>query len=360
MTWLWKEIEADWLAGSALAQPPEVIVEAFDRVEAHFGRPWIEASRMHEGGIGPARGASPTLHIVTLGRQFAILEHVDNGGKLLTKLRDRDISAYAELSAIWLACHSQELEIEYEPQATVSGRTRKSDFRIRRDMEPWTYVEVTQPNRSAAQERMHTVMDQMARTIEVTTGSYAAEVFFLRLPEPSEVEHVRAVLEKEVALSGAHEHLLPDGLGVIYFNTSQPGQFVVDDHGFPRVPRLGQASATYENGTSVRQIAIRMPYFDTRGNQFLATEAAQLPGDAPGLIMVQTAGAPGALKEWVPVIEAEFQLELYRQVSGVCLFTSGHYPTDRGVEQSIETKLILNSRAKHQLPVWLQANLHSD
>src|SRR5438067_974535 len=130
MTWLWKEIEEDWLAGGALAQPSEVIVEAFDRVEAHFGRPWMEASRMYEGGIGPARGTAPTLYIVTLGRQLAILEHVDNCGKLLKKLRDRDVSAYVELSAIWLACNNQELEIEYEPLVTVSERKRKSDFRI--------------------------------------------------------------------------------------------------------------------------------------------------------------------------------------------------------------------------------------
>ncbi len=91
MTWLWKEIEEDWLAGSALAQPPEVIVEAFERVEAHFGRPWIEASRMHEGGIGPARGTAPTLNIVTLGRQLAILEHVDDCGG-----RGSRISGYGE------------------------------------------------------------------------------------------------------------------------------------------------------------------------------------------------------------------------------------------------------------------------
>ncbi len=359
MTWLWKEIEEDWLTGSALTLPPEVIVEAFERAETHFGRPWIEASRMYEGGVGPARGTAPTLHIVTLGRQLAILEHVKDCGKLLKKLRDRDASAYAELSAMWLTCNNQEVEIEYEPQATSSGRTRKSDFRLRRDMEPWTYVEVTQPNRSAAQERMHTVMDQLTRPIEVTAGSYAAEVFFLRLPESSEVEHVRAALEKEGALSGAHENTLPDGLGVIYFNTSQPGQVVIDDHGFPSVPRLAQARAVGEIGGPVRHIAVRMPYFDSRGNQFLAKEAAQLPGDAPGLIMVQTSGAPGALKKWVPVLEDEFQLELYRQVSGVCLFMGGHYPTDRGAEQRFEAKLILNSRAKHQLPVWLQAQLQA-
>ena len=76
--------------------------------------------------------------------------------------------------------------------------------------------------------------------------------------------------------------------------------------------------------------------------------------------MVQTSGAPGALKEWIPVLEDEFQLELYRQVSGVCLFMGGHYLTDQGEEQRIETKLVLNNEAKHQLPVWLQANLHSD
>ena len=92
---------------------------------------------MYEGGTGPLLSKAPTLNIVTLGRQLAIFEHVDNCGKLLKKLRDRDASAYAELSAIWLACNSQELEIENKPQATVSGRKRKSDFRIRQDMEPW-------------------------------------------------------------------------------------------------------------------------------------------------------------------------------------------------------------------------------
>ncbi len=227
-------------------------------------------------------------------------------------------------------------------------------------MEPWTYVEVTQPNRSAAQERMHTVMNQSGSNHRGDDWQLRGRGLLFEAPESSEVEHVRAALEKEGALSGAHEYPLPDDLGVIYFNTSQPGQFVVDDHGFPRVPRLAQARVAVENGEPVRQIAVRMPYFDSRGNQFLATEAAQLPEDAPGLIMVRTSGAPGALKEWIPVLEDEFQLELYRQVSGVCLFMGGHYLTDRGEEQRIETKLVLNNEAKHQLPVWLQANLHSD
>src|SRR2546430_446734 len=111
MTWQWKEIEEDWLAGGTLAQPPEVIVAAFECVETHFGRPWIEASRMYEGGNSPTQGTMPTLSIVSLGRKLAILEHVDNCGKLLNKLRDRNVSAYAELSAIWLACNNQELEI---------------------------------------------------------------------------------------------------------------------------------------------------------------------------------------------------------------------------------------------------------
>jgi hypothetical protein len=44
VVWTWKQIEQDWLAGGRLAADPSVVVEAFDKVEAVFGREWIEQS----------------------------------------------------------------------------------------------------------------------------------------------------------------------------------------------------------------------------------------------------------------------------------------------------------------------------
>ena len=38
MTWTFQEIEGDWLQGDRLVLSPEVVVEAFNRVEAVLGR----------------------------------------------------------------------------------------------------------------------------------------------------------------------------------------------------------------------------------------------------------------------------------------------------------------------------------
>ncbi len=45
MPWTWEEIEAVWLGGGT-AYTPEAVVEAFNRVEATFGREWMEAGRV--------------------------------------------------------------------------------------------------------------------------------------------------------------------------------------------------------------------------------------------------------------------------------------------------------------------------
>jgi hypothetical protein len=357
MTWSWVEIEQDWLAGGVLAEEPDAVVEAFDRVEEYFGHEWMEQSRMHEGAIGPARGTSPTLNITILGQELAMLEVSSGCETLVQKLRDRVPSASAELDALWLAGHGQEVDVECEPEVDVAGRLRKPDFRIRPKAEAWTFVEVTQPNRSAAEMSVRAAMDELVRLIETSTGTYTAEVFFLRLPEQGEIAEVLTALADAVSRPESREITLSDDLGVIYLHVGAPGEGVIDDHGFPSVPRLGAMRAAVENGEPVRHVMVRMPYYDQRGHQFLATEASQLPEDAPGLIMIQTSAAPGALKEWVSVIEGELQLGLYEQVSAVCLFGSGHYPTDRGEVWRVQTKLVGNPDALHELPDWLHNQL---
>jgi len=49
MAWTWEEIEREWLGESQSPDTPSIIVDAFNRVDAAFGRPWIEASRSASG-----------------------------------------------------------------------------------------------------------------------------------------------------------------------------------------------------------------------------------------------------------------------------------------------------------------------
>jgi hypothetical protein len=55
----------------------------------------------------------------------------------------------------------------------------------------------------------------------------------------------------------------------------------VDSHGQAYTPRLGLAKVV-AGASAHRHVIVRMPFFDHRAHQFLATEAAQLPKDSLG------------------------------------------------------------------------------
>jgi hypothetical protein len=124
MTWTWADIRDDWLApeGARLAHSDDEVLAAFETVEAHFGRDWIEASRREPGIDDPARGAHPTLVVTNLGNDLSLIEGARNVGRLLEKLRDRDSSARAELAAASLLLPEPTAEIEFEPVVAVGDR----------------------------------------------------------------------------------------------------------------------------------------------------------------------------------------------------------------------------------------------
>ncbi len=186
--WSWEEIEGDWLQGAQLAADRETVVEAFNRVEARFGRDWIEATRLQPGAIGPVRGTVPTLDIAVLGEQLAVLDRATGCDRLLEKLRNRELSASAELMAIHRAAGgTPDVRVGCEPKVTVGDRERRPDFRLAKGEEPWVYVEVTRPNPADAQRQLRDAMNELAGLLDTITGNYTAEVFFHRHAQVHEV-----------------------------------------------------------------------------------------------------------------------------------------------------------------------------
>ena len=80
MPWTWKQIEQDWLHDGRVATEPSIVVEAFERVEAAFGRDWIEQSRILPlvvpKGVPPQStvtgGSHPVLTVVKMGALLAL------------------------------------------------------------------------------------------------------------------------------------------------------------------------------------------------------------------------------------------------------------------------------------------------
>jgi len=243
--------------------------------------------------------------------------------------------------------------IELGPITQVGTHDRKPDFRLQRDDEPWTYVEVTQPDVAEAQMRAQSMLNRLADLVQPIKKSFSLEVFLRREPTDSEIIALADLVPQFCLLEGDQSKDLP-GLAILSLNASAPGLVVPRDHpGEPNVPRLGYAKAIYGSDEPHRHIAVRMAYADDRAEDFLRKEAKQLPKDSPGLAMVQMSRAPGGIKSWEPILRRRFQPNLHTRVSAVCLFQSGHELTPDGEAWIPETKLISNPHARFPLPAWI-------
>ena len=359
MTYTWQEIERDWLSGAALNIIPDEAVTAFNYLESIFGQAWIEATRTRNGSM--SQGSSPTLHIITLGVMLQALDGIPDKDGLLQRLRDNRPGAWAELCAIYLLrVENQDLSVEIEPEVVVGRRNRKPDFRARLKENGWTYVEATQASRnSAAQKEILSSLNRLTGLVESCAGSYALEVFLKREPRAEEVDYIEEHIKDNYRSPGVSETELPSGLGTLYWNQHPPGAMILDDHGEPYTPRLSSGAAAgiiggeHQGITDHRHIVVRWPFTDMRAEDMLAAEAKQLPTNAPGMVMIQTSGAVGAMKAWRALVQNRFQPTIHTRVSAVCLFTSSVNATESGEKWQPECKLVLNPYARHPLPGWI-------
>jgi hypothetical protein len=353
MTWTIEEIERDWGATSSL---PGIVVDAFERVERILGREWIAAARGGPGGH--VQGPAPLLEVVSMGGRLSVLDAVEGAEQVVRKLKQHDASAEAELTAMHLV-HSRNrtAEIELEPDVVAGESVRRADFRIRAPGEVWTYVEVARPTISEAQERIRAILDRITDLVREVKREFALEVFFRREPEDEEVEPL-LVRIRQFCVDGNAEQEEVDGLALLLLSDVQPGQIIPhQEHEEPPTPRLGEAKFIGGGAEPRRHIAARVPYADKRADKFLAGEAAQLPRDHPGLIMVDASGEPTAFASWAPVLSRRFQPNIHTRVGGLCLFAPQLVRISDDLLWIPKVQLHVNPHARLALPQWIQQAL---
>jgi hypothetical protein len=366
MAWTWKQIEQDWLAGGRVATEPSAVVEAFERVEAVLGRDWIEQSRVHPlvvpRGSPPqttvVRGSDPVLTVVQMGGLLASLEGIPAVDTLMKKLRRGERAATAEATAIHLLRqHPSDSVVELEPTVPVAGRSdRKGDFRVRRNGDPWTYVEVSATDRNATEREVLRLLERLGEPVHSMSGSFALELFFRSLPGEDEVEAILGRVRDLDGRADSFSEELPEGLGTfVYDPTGDPTDVSPRVLNEPYRPGLGRAAVVHREG-EVRSISVRLPYADNRGRKKLGKESLQLPRNDPGLVMIDTAGAPGSRHSWEPAIRGD--LHNHTRVSAVCLFRWASMPRDDLAEfVSVTGRLIVNPSARRTLPSWITERL---
>ncbi len=356
MTWTLADIERDWIDGrvSGLAGSPDSIVAAFNRTEQVLGREWIEKSRIMFGNI--VRGSAPTLRIVNMGQELAVLENVTDPERLLDRIRNGDPSAEGELTAIYLL-RSRNPDVAAELYPRVGER--EADFRLRAPNEQqWTYVEVTQLRESEAHERAREIMERIVAVIKAIKQTFALEVFLRRIPTEPEIDEILTKAPDLCSRTGKQREELSNSLGFLSLNQSEPGEVVTHAHtGEEAVSRLGMARVITGPDEPKRHISVRMAFSDDRAKAMLDAEAGQLPKDAPGLIMAGVGMATGAMKTWEPLLLRRFQPEMHTRIGGVCLWAGGLFMTSKGMDQLFEPKLIVNPHARFPLPSWISKTL---
>jgi hypothetical protein len=375
MAWTIEEIEEGWLAGSRAAVSPEDVVAAFERCEHLLGRDWIEARRAGQLDTGP------TFAVVRTGQRLASLDGVANTGELVEKLRRGDRYAASELHALHLLRFGPPVTAEMYPVACVGESNRVPDIRAR-SPDTWVYVEVTHPDQSEAGRRAEWVLQAVVDLVDGIKQPFTLEIFLRREAAEDEIEIIRAsaarfcaarVASGELPLEGLPPesffvlrygepgHLvefareeLPEDLGLLILTQGKPGEIVMCQHlGEEYRPRFGAARRVRGPTEPDRHLLVRMPFTDERAAEFVDHEARQLPRGAPGLIMIDVGSAPGAFREWEPLIKRRFQPAINTRVSGVCLFSSGVLLTPDGGACPSQTKLLVNPYAKVPLPPWV-------
>jgi hypothetical protein len=272
---------------------------------------------------------------------------------LYKRLSQGDRAAESELTAACLfRSRRQTAEVEFGPQIVLGSRRRCPDLRIRDGGAPWTYVEVTQLNRSTASDRAQGLLTRITNELIVLKRPIVLEIVFWREPLAAEEDELirqacdacNSPDERRHDLAGLASLLVKSGNSAAVVPSILP-------------PNAGThmsiARTVGGSGEVNRQILVRVPFADQRAETILTSEARQLPKNESGLVMVDVTAQPTAFASWPELVPRRFSGRQHTRVGGVLLFMTAVRPTDSGMALLPHLNLIPNPHARVPLPAWI-------
>jgi hypothetical protein len=292
------------------------------------------------------------IRVLATAQLLEVARKAINSAGVTNKFLRGDVAAESELRAASLLLDREaSVEIEFEPEIIVGEGRRVPDFRIRLSGDSWTYVEVTRPDPAREQRRMNDLLPRFRPILDNVGGRYSLELFFQRAPLPNEVPELVRRAEELCRTPGPIIEHMPDAMGTFYLNQQPPGVFEVSDHGEPSRPGINRVDLRVESSVTQRQIAVRLPYLDSRASAFLKRESRQLSPDSSNLVMIDVAGISGS-RNWPAYVESRLQPTLHTRIGGVCVFSSGQFPSQEGEKSLMLEELRVNPYANRPLPQW--------
>jgi hypothetical protein len=352
MPWTIDEIERDWLGGEHPQLPAEDVVRAFAAAEQSRGRDWVLSTTSTPAG-GRHWGFLPFLRVYAFGKRIQAISGAPGEDDLLRRLRQDDAAAESELTAIYLLrSRRSDTEIEIGPEIMIGNRNRRPDFRIRSSAGAWTYVEVTQLNRSAASDRAQVLLHRITDQVISVPAAFLLEIVLWRNPTADEEDElVRHASEACQAVDGSRRDI--SDLATLLVKSGDPALIIPSILPEGDGTRISLAQSIAGPDQPNRQIVLRAPFADQRAEDILSAEARQLPKDESGLVMVDTTRQPTAFDSWAELIPLRFTHNRYTRVGGVLLFTTPTTITQQGLMWLPYMRMISNTHARIPLPAWI-------
>lgn len=163
-------------------------------------------------------------------------------------------------------------------------------------------------------------------------------------------------------MQGTQSVELADGMGFLFLDHSNIGHLRF--HAIPALVDTPMAGLVMfqgggPGGAPHHQIAARIPFSDTRAEQFLTSEARQLPKGKAGLIMICAPTSRNELRVWSELIQRRFQPSMHTRVGCVCLFEGEMMPVENRYSWAIRAQMVINPYAQVPLPTWIQDTVAS-
>jgi hypothetical protein len=362
--WTFEEIERGWFGSARLNWERAAVEAAFNQATRMRGYAWVVGPKKDLTpfaafpGIGPHGGYQEFLRVYWFGKRMASIADTKGSDDLIRRVIDGDSDADEEATAIdLLRSNHPDTELEVEPGVKVGTRDRKPDFRIRKDGEPWLFVEVTRLHSSAASIRVHQLLTRLGHAVMAIEQPFMLEVLLNR--EPTDAEEESLLSEARKACVAPTELRVDVGDFASVLVKAGTASVVV-----PSIipndsrPRMALSQAIVGPGQPNRQIVLRIPFADERAEDILAREAKQLPKGQCGLLMVNVNLQPGAFESWGERVPQRFTPGQHTRVAGVILFMHATYLTEQGLMWLPFVKLIGNPHAAISLPTWISSTIH--
>jgi len=308
--------------------------EAFNGFAFLLGRDWLESFFR---GMQSARFVRS---IIVLWRDWRAISRLPKTKRLLDRwrvgLNEGGVATEVRVFARVLRTGA---EIELFPAAN----NHVQDCRFRTGpSSPWIYVEASARGLSQVLEYSSQVLQRVAAAAADAQPGMHGKVAILRTPSPEEVDRIVAWLRGYPTTGNRLEGLAEFYTDMIE-SPSSPDDFLEQ-----RVPRPALNCAHIASLDSFKKKGTaRLAITDAGADNTLKAEAAQLPDDEVGVVVLDVSRVVGGHQEWAPLIQRRFQPSLHTRVSAVVLMQSSL--TANG--PAVTGRVLLNAYAKRPIPM---------